>query len=451
MEQEYLICLVSLGCPKNLVDTEVMCGSLVTDGFYLTGDPEQADVMLINTCGFLKDARDEAAEEIRQAIEWKKSRENRVVVVTGCMPQRDPEETKFLFPEVDLFMGLDDVPQAAELLRERLEAGRRAPIHKINTELPTYIPELDAPRLQLTPQSYAYVKIAEGCNHRCTFCAIPGIRGNQRSRSIESIVAECRQYIENGVRELNFISQDTTRYGEDLRDGTDLSALIKACDQLAGDFWIRLLYVHPKYLSDEVMQAVATSTHVVPYIDIPLQHISDSVLKSMGRRFNETDTRERMQRLRELCPDVTVRTTFIVGFPGETDDDFEKLYQFVADYQFERLGVFIYSPEEGTPAKKIKEGLVPHDLARNRHDRLMELQAGIAQQKNEALEGSVLPVVVEYQDETGLFVGRTAADAPDVDNLIQFKADFDAVEAGLVDVQVNSCSAYDLFGTAVSE
>ncbi len=449
MRRTYRVCVVSLGCPKNLVDSEVICGGLASAGFLLTPDREDADVLLINTCSFIRAARDEAAGEIRDALRWKgRAPRRRKVVVAGCLPQRDPAGTAEAYPEVDLFLGVDDVPEAPRLLRELLGGGR--PDRNVPPQrLPVYLYDHTAPRLTLTPPSYAYIKIAEGCDHRCAYCSIPAIRGRQRSRSPDSILAECRQLLGQGAAELILVAQDTTRYGLDRDDGASLAGLVRQIDALPGDFWLRILYTHPRHLSETLIDTLAASRHTIPYLDIPLQHISDPVLKAMRRGMGGSATRALMESVRTRWPGVAVRTTFMVGFPGETERDFEELLEYATDYRFDRLGVFVYSPEPGTPAAECRTGLVPRSEAEARRDALMTRQQAIATERNRALVGRVLPVIADAEERPGRYLGRTTADAPDIDNLVRFQAPPGGIPGHLARVQIRRASAYDLAGAAL--
>jgi ribosomal protein S12 methylthiotransferase len=442
------ILIVSLGCAKNLVDTEVICGKLATAGFMLTNDADSADIMLINTCSFVRDARQESDDAILDAQRWKRKGRGRMVVVAGCLPQLDLKAVRQKYSKVDLFLGLDDVDLAAERLKECLTTGRSGPDTEQFPES-RYLYDAETPRLQLTPRSYAYVKIAEGCDHRCRFCTIPSIRGHQRSRPVANIVRECRQLLDMGVMELNFIGQDTTRYGTDLKDGTDLETLFRSCDELEGDFWIRLMYTHPRYLTRSLLRCMAASKHVVPYLDIPLQHISDHILEDMGRRIGEEETRQLMADVRTLVPGITVRTTFMVGFPGETEEDFRKLYDFIKAYRFERLGVFVFSPEAGTPAGQITEGLVPLEVAEDRQRQLLELQQEISLEHNRSLIGQTLPVLADDFADRRTLVGRLMSDAPEIDNLVHFAGDEAVLDRGFNQVRITDATAYDLQGELV--
>ena len=439
--------LISLGCPKNLVDTEVIAGHLATAGFALASEPDLADILLINTCGFIADARREADSEIRTALRWKRQRRGRRVVIGGCLPQHDPAHISERYPDVDLILGVDDIPRVAErLLRAIDDAQPREEPAPISA--PTFLYDHTAPRLRLTPHSYSYVKIADGCDHRCAFCSIPNIRGRQRSRTVDSVLTECRQLLDLGARELDLIAQDSTRYGHDLHDGSDLLTLVRACDRLDGQYWLRLLYTHPRHITEDVIRGLAETQHLAPYIDIPLQHISDRVLHGMGRGRGGAATRRLMEHLRRLWPGVAVRTTFLVGYTGETAADFEELFDFVRDYRFERLGVFTYSHEDGTRAAAIRTGRVPGEVAGERRARLMELQQAISLRRNQAAVGTTLRVIVDAAAGPRSFLGRSGADAPEIDNLVRFTGPRDCLERGFVDVRITRADPYDLHGRA---
>ena len=411
--------IVSLGCAKNLVDTEVMCGALVANGCLLAENENDANVMLINTCSFILDARKEAQETIEAALKWKRRarKSRRMVVVAGCLVQRNPKETKERFPDVDLFIGLDDVPNAAKLIMaafDKPETTQPLP----QGGLPTYLYDHTAPRLTVTPEAFAYIKIAEGCDHRCAFCAIPTFRGRQRSRQPESVVEECKQLLAQGVKEINFIAQDSSRYGTDHANGDSLAKLLQKCDELEGDFWIRVLYTHPLYVTDELFQTLAHSRHVVPYLDMPIQHVATSVLQGMRRGMTGPQTKELLRHIRKDFPELTLRTTVLVGFPGETEQDFQELLDFITEFQFDRLGAFAFSPEANTPAAEMKDGLVPPEIAEKRKQLILETQRGISLKRNNTLIGKEIRVLLEQQESAANWLARSVADAPDVDDVI---------------------------------
>ena len=441
--KQYAVYVVSLGCPKNLVDTEVMCGQIGLAGFALTDRCEAADILLINTCSFIREARDEAGREIHSALRWKRKRRGRRVVVSGCLPQRDLAEARRLYPKVDLFLGLDDVPRTADLL-SALVRGGQAPHQASQYGPPTYLYDDRTPRMLATGGPHAYVKIADGCDHFCRFCAIPTIRGRQRSRSMDSVVAECRNLLAMGVRELDLVAQDSTRYGADRDDGSSLPELLRRCDALEGRYWLRLLYTHPRHFTDELMRVFAEAQHLVSYVDIPLQHISDPVLRAMGRGVDEAGTRVLMARLREQIPGVAVRTTFLVGYPGEAEADFDALSRFVEDYRFDRMGVFVYSPEAGTPAAGITEGLVPRRAAETRRAQLMEQQQAISAERNAAMVGQTVEVLVHGPERPGWHAARTTADAPDIDNVVHVRTPGRRELSGFLTVRITEADTYDL-------
>lgn len=445
--------IITLGCAKNLVDTEVMTGYLVSSGYLLTESPDLADIILINTCSFIESACSEADDVISSAVEWKQAGENRQIAVAGCLPQRFSDELAEKYPEVDFFIYLDDVPRIAEIL-----AASGAPAQATENQavpdkpaIPSYLYDENEPRLQLTPQNYAYVKIAEGCNHNCLFCTIPSIRGRRRSRSQDSVVEEIRMLLANGAREINLIAQDTTAYGRDLAEKPDIVELLRKCDSLEGDFWLRLLYTHPAHFTDELIDFFRNSEHLVPYVDMPLQHISDPVLQRMGRgKPDSSELKRLLARIREQIPDITLRTTFLTGYPGETEADFKALLELVRDFRFERLGVFAFSPEAGTPAAEMKDEFVAPEIAEARRNALMEEQQRISLENNRQLVDETPTVLTESEgEEENSFAGRTRGDAPEVDNRIIFTGPPDTLETGFVKVKIDSADPYDLFGYVV--
>ena len=403
--------MVSLGCSKNLVDTEVIAGTLLTSGRTLAFDPNEADLYVINTCAFIPAARREAEEAIEEALVWKKERPGRTVVVAGCLTEWDkPGDYRRRYAEVDLWTGVNDVAGIAALLDEKRvpESGRE----------PLWLYDHTTPRLQLTVPHMAYLKIADGCNNRCSYCAIPGIRGVLRSRSIASVETEAKNLVDAGVKELLVIAQDITAFGADRPgDGEDIARLLERLNAIPGDFVIRLLYTHPAHYTDSFIGFLARpGTKVLPYLDIPLQHINDRILKAMGRHVTKAETVALLERLREEVKDLTIRTTFITGFPGETDEEFEELAAFVKEQKFERCGVFPYSPEPGTPAAKLP-GQIPLELAETRAKRLLELQKKIMRKVNRNWIGREVRMLVDDVDGR-VAVGRAMMDAPEIANRI---------------------------------
>jgi ribosomal protein S12 methylthiotransferase len=417
--------LISLGCAKNLVDSEIMAGHLHKAGMALTPDPNEADVMIVNTCSFIDAAKEESIGAILDANRDRGMRRrhiNQKLIVAGCMAQRFAGELRTSMPEVDAFIGLDQLTQIAPIIEGLFAKERDALPENFVTPHSKYIPDFDTPRFRLTPAHTAYVKIAEGCNHPCSFCIIPQMRGRHRSRTVASIVAEARALVAEGVRELNLISQDTTYFGMDRWEGKvgpraqvdssrgdSLAFLLRELQKIEGDFWIRLLYTHPAHWSDELIQTIADCPKVARYVDMPLQHISDPMLDAMRRETSSQHIRDLIKRIRAGIPGITLRTTFIVGFPGETAEDFETLLQFIEETRFERLGVFRYSKEDNTRAAK-REGHLPTRTKEARWKKAMALQRRIALEQTSAAVGTKIRVLVEAAGSA-----RSEADAPEVD------------------------------------
>ena len=403
----------TLGCAKNQVDSEVMLGALALAGYAICEEIEDADVAVVNTCSFIESAREESIEAILELVERRDSGQLRALVVAGCLPQRYGRELAKELPEVDAFVGTGEFPRIAPILEDAL-GGRRGGVYVDAGR--THLYDTGDPRLLIGPRHSAYVKIAEGCDRVCAFCAIPAIRGAFQSRAIESVVSEVRQLASQGVREVNVVSQDTTSYGKDLYGGPRLAELIRALDGVDGIDWIRLLYLYPTAVSRAVMDAIAGGRRVLPYVDVPLQHASDAMLRAMRRGVTRERQTKLVAELRARIPDLVVRTTFIVGFPGETDADFEELLDFVRETRFDRVGVFRYSDEEGTAAFG-HEHKVPLRIARERHRELMRVQREIMVQKLEALVGLETHVLVDRAG-SGLAVARLWSQAPEIDGLV---------------------------------
>src|SRR5437899_1543667 len=430
--------MISLGCAKNLVDAEIMLGSVLHRGMEITSRAEEADVLVVNTCAFIDSAKEESIEAILEAHQQRglNKRPNQKLIVSGCMSQRFVRELRQELPEVDAFIGLDQVGELGAIVERvvagvgdpgRREPGAREPGitdagYNLVSRRPTYIPDCDTPRFRLTPAHFAYVKIAEGCNHPCSFCVIPQMRGKHRSRKPESVLAEIRALVGEAVREINLISQDTTYYGMDLWEakagprqpvdssrGPTLAALLRDIQQIKGDFWVRLLYTHPAHWSDELIETIAECDKVARYIDIPLQHIDESMLGRMRRETSRTHIEDLIHKLRAGIPGVTLRTTFIVGFPGETDGEFASLLDFIQQSQFERLGIFKYSQEEGSRAAKMP-GQIPARIKNARFRDAMSVQQQIAQDIARERVGMELKLLVDQPH-----FARSEGDAPDVD------------------------------------
>lgn len=404
--------LQSLGCPKNLVDSEVMLGLLAREGTELVLDPEAADVVVVNTCGFIGDAKQESIDTILELARLKETDPTKRLVVTGCLVQRYGADLQASLPEVDAFLGTGDFDRLPDVV-----APGRAPDASAYGGAAHLLPDLTLPRVRVGQFFSAYLKVSEGCDHTCSFCIIPRIRGRHESRSVESVCAEAAALAADGVIELNLIGQDLTAYGRDRRDGSSLAALLQQLVKIDGLQWIRLLYNHPRYVTDELLDTIAREEKLCPYIDIPLQHISDRMLRSMRRERDGTAVRRLIRRIRDRVPGVAIRTSFIVGFPGETDADFAELLQFVRDTHFDRVGVFQYSKEEGTAAAGFDRH-VPARVKRHRRDVLMRAQAEISAALHQRLVAKQLPVLVCGEDEGGRLYGRLATQAPEIDGVV---------------------------------
>jgi ribosomal protein S12 methylthiotransferase len=430
--------MISLGCAKNLVDAEIMLGSVLQRGMKITARAEDADVLVVNTCAFIDSAKEESIDAILEAHQQRglNKRPNQKLIVSGCMAQRFSSELREALPEVDAFIGLDQVSELGAIVEQIVAGFGDAGRHGSNTSAtgipdagydfvtrrPSYIPDYDTPRFRLTPAHSAYLKIAEGCNHPCSFCVIPQMRGQHRSRPAQSVLAEIRGLVSEGVREINLISQDTTYYGMDLwpkkagprqpidsAQGPTLAGLLREIQKVEGEFWVRLLYTHPAHWSDELIETIAECNKVARYVDMPLQHIDDSMLERMRRETSRAHIENLVDRLRSGIPGVALRTTFIVGFPGETEEEFETLLNFIRNTRFERLGIFRYSQEEGSRAAKMPNQ-IPLKVKNARYRMAMSLQQQIAYEIAREKVGSELKLLVDQPH-----IARSAGDAPDVD------------------------------------
>ena len=444
--------IVSLGCPKNFVDTEVLAGGLLVSGWGITMEPDEADVFMINTCAFIPPARDEAREVISEAVEWKKADPGkRRILVCGCLIQWDKNETfKADFPEVDLWSGIDQIPNVGARLNSLYEKQTGGESNFLRTDVPKYIYNEQTPRLKLTLNHIAYVKISEGCDNRCAYCSIPSIRGGLHSRTIASIKKEVADLLPAGTKELILIGQDVTAFGHDRKaSGETLAGLIRELDGFEGKYWIRLLYTHPAHFSDELIDAVAAAKHVLPYIDMPLQHISDGILRRMGRKVTAAQIRALLDKLRSKIPGIAIRTTFITGLPGEGDAEFRELEEFVQEQKFHRVGVFAYYPEPGTPAADMADR-VSEEVAEKRAGQIMDLQAKISLKRNKALAGKTFDVIVDSVNGD-YAVGRTYMDAPEIDNEVIIAVDRD-IEAGEFSrITITGADVHELEGERAEE
>lgn len=440
---------ISLGCPKNLVDSERMLGLLQRSGYALVTAPEESDFVVINTCGFIDNARRESLEAIDQMLELKRQGQIRGVIVSGCLAEREREQLLELRPDIDSLVGVfgrEEISTMADRLidglSEQRSVFRPAPIRALD----------DSNRLRITPQHFAFLKISEGCDRLCTFCAIPKMRGKHASKPHEQVISEARQLAESGVRELIVVAQDTTYYGRDIYGESRLTELLQELQEVDGLEWIRLMYFYPMYIDDRLINTIADSEKILPYIDIPLQHFSARMLKRMARRVTPTSTRELVSKLRQRIDQLVLRTTFITGFPGETDEDFQELVEFVQESRFERLGVFTYSLESDTSAAKLDDH-VPEAIKQARRSQLMEVQQTLAFQWCDDRVGDALEVIIDkpIDTEANVWLGRSYADAPDVDAVVYVTGHpRRPLSAGnIVPVEVVGRKDYDLIAAAI--
>lgn len=441
--------IISLGCPKNQVDSEVMAALLEKGGFRLTERRDDASVILINTCAFILPAKEEAIEEILAAALWKKGAAGRRIVVTGCLPQRYGNELAGSLPEVDLFLGISEVPEIDRRLK-MLFAGEKGKNGCAVIGEPTFLMNAANKRVISTPAGSAYLKIAEGCSNSCSYCVIPSIRGKARSRAIDDILAEAEELASRGVRELILISQDTTAYGRERRDKTSLSKLLRELVLIGGISWIRLLYLYPSRITQELLCTIAEEEKVCKYLDIPIQHSDDSILAAMRRGGNSAQLRGIIARAREIIPDVALRTSLIVGFPGETPRRFENLLSFVREISFDHLGAFPYCREEGSRAAGLPARISEREKQRRR-DIVMEEQAMISREINSRLIGSVQEVLVEAKSERADFpgIGRCRRQAPEIDGITYFKGGNPSI-GQLVSCRITGADDYDLFAEIIA-
>ena len=441
---------ISLGCPKNLVDSERMLGLLQLEGYQLVDDPDGSDFVVVNTCGFIEKAREESYSAIDEMLRLKRDGRTRGVIVSGCLAERQKAQLLEERPEIDTLVGVfgrEHVTQVADRLLGDLQEQRLvfqpAPVRALS----------DENRLRITPRHFAYLKISEGCDRLCTFCAIPKMRGKHASKPIEAVVAEAHQLAADGVRELIVVAQDTTYYGMDLYGQPRLRDLLLALEEVDVD-WIRLMYFYPMYIDDHLIRTIAGSAKIVPYVDLPLQHINDQMLRRMSRRVTRQQTEELLQRLRGGIPGLVLRTTLITGFPGETEAAFEELAEFVRRQRFERLGVFTYSYEENTPSAAL-EGHLPEEVKQQRRAVLMEIQQAIMTQQNLAEVGQTRQVLIDraVPDQQGVWIGRTQGDAPDVDALV-FVTESDEVRlhaGAMARCEIVAAQQYDLIAVATEQ
>ncbi len=434
---------VSLGCPKNLVNTENMLAILAQNGFEIVAEDVEADVIVINTCAFIESAKKEAIDNILDVAWLKENHTLKGIVVTGCLPERYREEILNEMPEVDCILGTGSFGNICEAVKAAYEGKQYSSFEDKNTS------NIGGERVITTPEYFAYLQIAEGCDNHCTYCVIPGIRGRFRSRPMSDILEEAQNLADLGVKEICLIAQDTTRYGQDLYGVYSLDSLIQEISKIDGIEWIRVMYCYPDRITDGLINEFATNPKLVKYIDMPIQHISTPVLKRMNRRDTEESIRDVIKKLRDAVPGMYIRTTVITGFPGETDADFDKLLSFVKEIRFERLGAFIYSREEGTPAYDMPDQ-VPEKLKRRRHDAIMREQKKIHDSINKNSVGKIIKVINEGYDQVAeSYYGRSFADAPEIDGKIYYSSPRRLREGEFVDVLINDVIDYDLTGRVV--
>lgn len=436
---------ISLGCDKNLVDSEFMIGALTKEGFELTDDETEADVIVINSCCFIGDAKEESINNILEMAEYRKNGNCKALIVAGCLAQRYADEIKQEIPEVDAVIGTNSYDEIVQAVSKALQNQYVSCMNPLSG-----LPKLNTGRILTTGGHFAYLKIAEGCNKNCTYCVIPSVRGRYRSVPMEELVAQAKTLVEGGVKELILVAQETTLYGVDLYGEKSLHKLLDALNEITGLFWIRILYCYPEEIYEELIDSMIKDEKVCHYLDMPIQHCNDEILRRMGRRTNKDELTARIEHLRERIPDITLRTTLICGFPGETEESHEELMQFINDMEFDRLGAFAYSPEEGTPAVDF-DGQVDEEKKLDWRDDVMELQEEVSYDKNESMVGRELFAFIEGKvaDENA-FIGRTYRDAPNVDGYIFINTDEELMTGDIVKVRVIGAYEYDLIGEMIS-
>lgn len=437
---------ISLGCDKNLVDTEIMLGILTKAGYELTDDETKADVIVINTCCFINDAKEESVNTILEMAEYKKSGSCKALIVSGCLAERYKQEIIDEIEEVDAIIGTSSIDSILEAVDKSLLGAGYQRFESIDR-----LPKHESGRIVTTGGHYAHLKIAEGCNKRCTYCIIPKVRGNYRSVPIEELIKEAEELAEQGVKELILVAQETTMYGIDLYKEKSLPRLLHELCKIPGIYWIRIQYCYPEEITDELIQTIKAEPKICSYLDLPIQHANDDILKAMGRRTSKSELKDRINRLRREIPDIALRTTLITGFPGETDKQHEELMEFIDEMEFDRLGVFTYSPEENTKAAGMP-GQIEESVKEDRRAELMELQQDIALDKGEEMIGRILTIMIEGKvaDENA-YVGRTYKDAPNVDGYIFVNTDEELMSGDFVNVRVTGALEYDLIGEIENE
>ena len=439
------IALESLGCSKNLVDAEIMMGILNRKGYKLVGDFEEADIILVNTCGFIESAKQESIQTILELAQLKETANLKLLIVTGCLAQRYSEELKQEIPEIDAIVGTGSYQQIDEIIANLEKENNIVSLNDIdfayNEDLPRYIS---------TPDHMAYLKIGEGCDNKCTYCIIPKLRGKYRSRKMEDIIAEAKDLAEKGVKELVVIAQDTTKYGFDLYGEVKLPELLEELAQIEGIKWIRIMYSYPESITEELVKVMKKYDNICNYFDMPIQHASNRILKLMNRHTTKEDIRAKVEMIRSYLPDATLRTTIIVGFPGETDEDFKEVIEFAKEIKFDRLGAFAYSREEDTAADKLPNHL-EEEVKLRRRDELMLVQQGISEELNSKKIGNEYEVLIEEQIEDKVYIGRTQGDAEEIDSIVYVKSENQLEPGDFVKVKIDKALEYDLMGDVINE
>ena len=439
------IALESLGCSKNLMDAEIMTGILKEKGYEFVEEFAEANIIIVNTCGFIRDAKQESIDTIVELSQLKEFGKLKYLIVTGCLAQRYADELLEEIPEIDAIVGTGNFMNISEII-DRLESEKNV------TEIGNIEFAFDEtlPRYVSTPEHMAYLKIGEGCSNHCTYCIIPKLRGKYRSRKIEDIVEEAKTLASEGVKELVVIAQDTTRYGEDLYGEAKLAELLEELAGIEGIKWIRIMYSYPESITEKLIDVIAAHDNICSYFDMPIQHASNRVLKRMNRRTSKEDIRNKVEMIRSKIPDAVIRTTVIVGFPGETEEDLEELIEFMKEIKFDRLGAFAYSREEDTPADRM-DGHMDEEIKEERRDRVMMVQQAISDEINQKREDKVFEVLIEEEAEEGVYVGRTQGDAEEIDSVVYVNSDEELEIGSFVNVYITEAMEYDLIGDVVDE
>ncbi|AFS78553.1 Ribosomal protein S12 methylthiotransferase RimO [Gottschalkia acidurici 9a] len=439
------ISIISLGCSKNLVDSEQMMGILKENNFILSENEEEAEIIIINTCGFIDKAKEESINTILEAAQYKENGKCKMLIVAGCLGERYREELMKELPEVDGILGTGNINDIVALINELLKGEKVIRVGEIDADYDESIR-----RILNDKEFTSYIKIAEGCDNLCTYCIIPSLRGKYRSRKVEDIIREANQLVSNGTKEIILIAQDTTKYGIDIYKEYKLPYLLEELNKIEGLEWIRILYLYPDTFQDELIESIKENSKVAKYVDIPIQHISNAVLKRMNRKTSKESITGLINKLRMIIPDITIRTTLIVGFPGETEDEFMELYEYVKEMKFDRLGVFTYSKEDGTPASLL-DNQIDEETKVKRQDLLMELQQQISLEKNSFKIGSKYKVIIDEKAEDKVYIGRTYMDSPEIDGVVYINSEDELEVGSFKNIVISDCLEYDLIGDVLNE